>query len=986
MRLYYFIILSLILCQSSDNHPELEWMSFETEHFIFYFHKETERSAIEASKVAELIYKPITELYDFYPDSKTSIIIKDTNDYSNGAAMFFDNKIEIWAKPMDFDLRGSHRWIQDVVTHEFVHIIQIGAAMKFSRSVPAIYFQLIDYEDEKRDDVLYGYPNKIISLPIPGTSVPPWFAEGVAQYMYNQASYDFWDSHRDMLLRDAVLNNTLYSYDEMNSFGKKGLGNELVYNQGFSFVNYIVNEYSENILKDITDELSKPSIYSIDKAFKNVTNDNLKEVFEDFSYYLKEQYSRYNHNSQNISIIETEGLSNVKPMWSLDGTKLLYLSDKEHDFFNKTDLFLYDFENKESEKIAAAVKGFPAWINDSIIVYSKINLVNQFGSKFFDLYQYNFNNEEETQLTFGERLYSPSYNPVLNKIVAIHQYDGTSNIMIADYSDSLEFEQLTDYDNGFQMFKVDWINDSVAYDGISKHGRDIYYVDLQKNHNTAKSNLTDERDPFFDENENILIWSEDKNKVFNLYYEINNESFQLTNVSGGAFYPSTSSDGKIAFSLFDQGRYKLAIIEDFLDVEVNRIDSNNYWNELLNDIDSSTLNIIQDTTSLVMQKYDDYSIETLNTLIMPRIFYDYNTFKPGFYTYSTDVLNKLSIFAGANINKKKDLDLFLMFENYNYFNTVYAELFWATRNKKISYNYENISGEEYDNIPIENNLTFNLFSLDLGTKFRILSMSDILPGKHSFKINYQFNNYRQKLEQTITQYNQLDEIEFYDNYDFSFDYYRSHIFSVEYKYGKQKNHFLKNMLPSNGYDIDLKIAYELNDFLDGFGVNENYGTFGSILKGHNTFRFLLNINKNWDISPLTLSSNTSFGFLSNQEVDDFFYFFGGGMPGIRGYTYYDEDLKGTRKLIQTFYLRHFLFKEYNFKLLTSYLQHMSIGLIVQLGDAYNDEDFQNKISSGLEIRLFGYNFYSYPLAINYEYHIAEQNDDGKHYFKILFDF
>ena len=31
-----------------------------------------------------------------------------------------------------------------------------------------------------------------------------------------------------------------------------------------------------------------------------------------------------------------------------------------------------------------------------------------------------------------------------------------------------------------------------------------------------------------------------------------------------------------------------------------------------------------------------------------------------------------------------------------------------------------------------------------------------------------------------------------------------------------------------------------------------------------------------------------------------------------------------------------------------------------------------KTSGGLEIRLFGYNFYSYPLAINYEYHILDQ--------------
>ena len=171
MKLISFIfLLSMMIAQVWDNHPELDWKNFETEHFVFYFHEGTERSALEASKVAELIYTPVTSLYDYYPKTKTAIILKDTDDYSNGVAMFFDNKIEIWTKPMDLDLRGNHRWIQDVLTHEFVHIVQLGASMKFSNNLPAIYIQIIDYEDEKREDVLYGYPNRIISTPIPGTS------------------------------------------------------------------------------------------------------------------------------------------------------------------------------------------------------------------------------------------------------------------------------------------------------------------------------------------------------------------------------------------------------------------------------------------------------------------------------------------------------------------------------------------------------------------------------------------------------------------------------------------------------------------------------------------------------------------------------------------------------------------------------------------------------------------------------------------------
>ena len=129
-------------------------------------------------------------MYKYKPDSKTHLIIKDTDDYSNGAAYYYDNKIEIWARPLDFDLRGSHRWMQDVIAHEFTHIIQIQASMKYNRKLPGFYLQSLQYEKEKRDDVLYGYPNVIISYPIPGTADPPWFAEGTAQYMVEGANFD----------------------------------------------------------------------------------------------------------------------------------------------------------------------------------------------------------------------------------------------------------------------------------------------------------------------------------------------------------------------------------------------------------------------------------------------------------------------------------------------------------------------------------------------------------------------------------------------------------------------------------------------------------------------------------------------------------------------------------------------------------------------------------------------------------------------------
>ena len=55
-KIIIYFFLSALIGQSWHNHPELNWQTFETENFIFYFHDETERSANEAAEIAEKIY------------------------------------------------------------------------------------------------------------------------------------------------------------------------------------------------------------------------------------------------------------------------------------------------------------------------------------------------------------------------------------------------------------------------------------------------------------------------------------------------------------------------------------------------------------------------------------------------------------------------------------------------------------------------------------------------------------------------------------------------------------------------------------------------------------------------------------------------------------------------------------------------------------------------------------------------------------------
>ena len=55
------------------------------------------------------------------------------------------------------------------------------------------------------------------------------------------------------------------------------------------------------------------------------------------------------------------------------------------------------------------------------------------------------------------------------------------------------------------------------------------------------------------------------------------------------------------------------------------------------------------------------------------------------------------------------------------------------------------------------------------------------------------------------------------------------------------------------------------------------------------------------------------------------------------------------------------------------MQQSSIGLIGQIGDAWNRniDNFSGKQSYGLEFRLYGRSFYNYPTALGIEYHVGK---------------
>ena len=977
----HMVLYSMLFSQVEYNHPELNWHTFDTEHFKIHYHDETENTAREAATVAEAIYPKIISFYGFEPFQKTHLVLLDPDDYSNGAAYYYDNKIMIWASPLDFELRGSHRWLQNVITHEFAHIVSLQKAMKAGTRIPGAYLQWMNYEEEKRPDVLYGYPNTLISYPLPGTCVPPWLAEGIAQYMYDDADWDTWDSHRDMILRDRVINNNMLTFNEMNTFGKKGIGNESTYNSGFALSTYIANEYGSAALSDIMGELSSPLQFSINKAIFNVIGRSGDDIYLDFKNSIEAKYNTLVNPIKVMPVqgtrLQSEGTTNIHPKWHPSGRSYAYLSNKGNDYFGQTSLYINDITAGEDKKVKSGVFSAPTWHpNGELIYYSrKPKFPNKNGSKFYDIYSYDLESEEEQRLTFDLRAFNPVFIEHDSSIAYLATYDGGQDIYMFDLR-LKNSKKITDFKDRPMISHLSYDKDQkkLYFDITKNHYRDIYSIDI-KNENIDQ--LYDS--PTYDErNLNAQsggkrIHSQDKSGIYNLYMSSLSDSASgyITNVTGGAFMPDMSKEGKVLYSLYDGGVYSIAVLEDLFYIDDDYVGYGEEYH-LNNDELRPPITQLDDTKAF---PYED---QFPNMFILPKVMVDYGTVKPGIYFSSSEIIHRLSLFGGASINKINDVDLFFIFDFKRFYPTIFFETYYLTRNTSDKSMYQGA-------YPIKDDIKFRLVQLRSGLRLPIYGSQ--------LEVALTRQWYRAFIQEEImtNEYGRLDA-------GAAYDYFRGWSLSGAWSIDMRKRTLDKTINPSSGYQLSVNLDLEKNNFIEGLNFSES-GTLLEEFKSNNLGRIQLGGNYHYELpwkKRWTISIKGYAGWISNNDVDSFFHFYMGGMPGIKGYPFYS--IQGTKSGLLDITMRVPIFMERHFKLNWLILQNSTLGFIMQAGDAWTDQ-MSIKKSIGIQWRLNGFSFFNFPTAIEAEYHhplnkferiineeTIEYGDKGRTYFKVLFDF
>ena len=1040
LRIVVFSAVFTSILLSQENyyfHPEMEWRTIETAHFFVHFHQGAERTATTVAKIAEDIYGPVTSLYQHEPNQKVSFIIKNYDDYSNGAAYFFDNRIEIWAPSLDFIFRGAHNWLRNVITHEFTHIVQIQTSMKFGRRFPALYLQWLNYEEERRQDVLYGYPNTVVTYPVSGFIVPSWFAEGVAQYNRPELSYDKWDSHRDMILRSYVLDSCMLSWSEMSVFGKTSLGNESSYNAGFALTKYISETYGQDAIPSIAKNISRLNNVTIDQAIERTLGISGEQLYQNWKDTITARYLRTTAAIRshvvtgddcmpdgNGGVVAGPGFANLYASFSPDGKQVAYTSNGEGDYLGSSSLVIGTFPSlpekqpEDAVDVAPGVRTFPSWSPDgNRLYYTKHSHENPNGSQFSDIYVYDRTEKEETRITFGRRATGACLSPDGRTIAFTYEHDGTVNIGTVDTLGN-HFRSLTSFRNGEQSYDPRWSPDgrTVIFGYSIADGRDIATVPADSGAvQLLIPGPADDRDAVYAPDGKSIVFASDRTGIFNLYrYTVaTGVTEQITNVLGGAFMPTIHPDGRIAYSLYTSKGYKYKLLtapvsRDFaaasyaytrptaktdIDTTVKR-----------NQFDFAALRSYHDL-DLAIAPSRPYTNVFTSLSIIPFLRLDnYNTkssgldfLKPGFYFLSSDVLDKVTMFGGGAMNHVWERDLFLTFEyrgrilglhQLGLHPVVSLELYNVTR-KRLGERITIV--EQFEETSAD--VTYTLTEADLYFKQHVFGPFDALT------LGLSLSQYSSALSSFLVQGSGLlvpaSSETYFSGTNLSLQYQFSGILpsrtreinpvgrSFAFRYDNEDARFVAE-------DSTGQSQFEATDT----GIKLKLVPF-TIRRLETRYTEHLQLPYWKHTLSFTLRGGTIFG----PRVPDFFDFYAGGLIGMKGYPFYS--ISGNEIATLNVAYRFPIWENIDLRFLQISFDRLYGEFHADFGNAWNGlpdiKDF--KRDAGFELRVDAFSWYAFPTRIffNGTYGLdaftydrrnvkAEYGKEWRFYFGILFGF
>ena len=589
------------------NQSDLKWKTAGTEHFQFIYPAEYSTHAAKVSAYAEAVYDSVTSRYHKALPGRVSAVLNNAL-YSNGSAIPSENAVNLWLTNWDFKIRSSHGWISDVITHEFSHLVSIESGAKIFHNLYGFQFSYSDYYNERtRTDFV---------TMIPFTLQPLWFAEGTAQYESSRMGFDAWDTHRDMLLRTAALNDSLMTLPYMHEFSDNSLLGELgPYTQGFSLVLYIVKHYGDEAIPNIWKELGRPYRATLNGAIQKVLGISETELYDAWKKEITEYYKAQKDSLgtlvegikmtkdafwQDFPVVSGNnlyGISNFGGLWFDGSVFKIPLGESGSDSTKSKDstevidgveIGEIEIENETADSLLDisefAKSGFRAkkpWFDKGIDIYDDsthgpilayISYQNRDkdGHAHFDV-ALSDTSKNEVSLTYLADAVYPSFNKQGTAVVFAKRDPFSTRFTLSMVPFTSDLKNITAEDPVdiykpdssllyYNIYSPKFSPDGkrIAFGFFDDEQRGIAIIDADgKNFKIVSTTGYDERDvAWIDDNK--IIFASNRNNIFNLIEKdlTTGKERVLTNVVGGAFTPTLAGD-TIFFTQYDKDGFSL---------------------------------------------------------------------------------------------------------------------------------------------------------------------------------------------------------------------------------------------------------------------------------------------------------------------------------------------------------------------------------------------------------------------------------------------
>ncbi|MBI4376005.1 MAG: PD40 domain-containing protein [Elusimicrobia bacterium] len=547
---------------------DFDWRVRSTEHFDIYYYEGSEPLVGRTAEILERAFERVTKALDVpvEPPSWASepqkrkmrwerrpfFLFANPNDFQQSSIAFVGEGTGGITEPLKNRFMvyndGTMQWLDEVITHEFVHIVQFHVLISgFWRS---------------------GKILKTIVYPL-------WMMEGMAGYL----TYHIESALEELTIRDAATSQTLIPLTRLEHFGHlKPHQITLAYKQGAAALEFMGAQYGRRKVGDMLKLFE--SRLETSQVLAEIIGLDAFQFDAKYREYLETKYRRIVRERK----LEEPGAYgapltatgdnipqfNTSPVISPDGRRLYYLTTGSGHPPRLRELDLRTGRSRGIDIGYVPIENVPlghfANLSRVLSISPDGRTLAFSGTKnhrdaivFYDLVEGRL---DRRTLDGFMTISQPQFSPDGARVVFSGMKEGFTDLYLYQ-RDSGRIERLTDdpHDDQMPVFTPDGqavIYSAEILDPLSagNYERRLYLLDLKDRSLRRIEDVGGEaRDPIVSpDGRRVLFIREDgeSSEICELDLE-SGRARRLTRSIGGTFTPAYASDGEIAFAALRRG-------------------------------------------------------------------------------------------------------------------------------------------------------------------------------------------------------------------------------------------------------------------------------------------------------------------------------------------------------------------------------------------------------------------------------------------------